>query len=107
MSREYFAHNFTIPMPLIQGELKLHKKKERIERFNAGDLFSCENQCNMSNIKQQIKLSNGRYQRECLDGFVGPCCNVKFPPDPPPPAKDPCSTHDHPTTCDGILLLFL
>ena len=105
MSREYFAHNFTIPMPLIQGELKLHKKKERIERFNAGDLFSCENPCNMSNIKQQIKLSNGRYQRECLDGF-GPCCNVKFPPDPPP-AKDPCFIHDHPTTCDGILLLFL
>ncbi len=55
MSREYFAHNFTIPMPLIESELKLHKKKEpfeRIERFNAGDLFSCENQCNMFNIKQ-------------------------------------------------------
>ena len=83
MSREYFAHNFTIPMPLIQGELKLHKKKEpfeRIERFNAGDLFSCENQCNMSNIKQQIKLSNGRYQCECLDGFVGPCCNQSLEP---------------------------
>jgi hypothetical protein len=59
MSTEYFAHhNFTIPMPLIESEFKLHKKKETFERFErVNDLFSCENQCNTSTMKKQIKLS--------------------------------------------------
>lgn len=60
MSREYFAHNFTIPMPLIESELKLHKKKEPFER---------------------IERFNGRYQCECLDGLVGPCYQPLEPND--------------------------